>query len=411
MTRNPLIAREQIKNPEQFLTGSLPAKGLSKTYAPKILQAALGPVGAMLVQHIWYATTQSEKFWIHEQNEHQWLVQSQAEMAKFLVVSKDTAFGKFGVTARLVDLGVVKQALGYTPANQKISLWRLDFDRLMLMMALTYKLYGCTREKQWLDFVCRNHAVVSSFTYHTATGEEALFAGVVTESMRQKGKKAKSFKNRTPLTLPKAEQIFAQRLQTAWTQYSKDALASAKDGQKGEVGNHPTPGWEPPHGGCLPPHPQGGAQPANTDLSLRVQGPNDHIEYIEFNTEKDTEREYYVLTQMPAASSVNSGIDNFGDDEAKDVVQETAHILFPDKLVRPEVVNKTATRLLDHWDEFKSSFETRSEYLREWAIFMTEHATRLRSPNSLCPSRQNQLWREFVTENQPPLDNLPLIRR
>ena len=208
--------------PACFLTTSAAPGSLGKVFAPKVLQAILGPVEASVVQHVWYATKNENNFAIYKDEDgHNWLIQSRAEMAAFLVVSSDTLFAKFGVMARLVDYGLVQKGVLETDKNQEKSLWRINFDRLALLMMLVYQLYACTKEAEWLEFVKANPAVVGSFTYKTKTGEEALFPGIVTDNMKKRGKKAKEFKKRTPFAITKTEQNFGERLCSVWGKHSK----------------------------------------------------------------------------------------------------------------------------------------------------------------------------------------------
>ena len=73
------FSKELPMTPACFLTTSAAPGSLGNVFAPKVLQAVLGPVKAPVVQHIWYATKNENNFSIYEDEDgHNWLIQGRA---------------------------------------------------------------------------------------------------------------------------------------------------------------------------------------------------------------------------------------------------------------------------------------------------------------------------------------------
>ena len=184
---------------------------VSKNFSPKVLKALLGADASEVIQAIWYACKSAQEAGefdkhktvlkvVTDGNGIDWVQASRAEIAGHVVVAKSTLFNDEGTIDRLLDLGLL-----HVQAWTTTTWFRVDHEKLMLLLALGYILYTSTKQ-DWLQFCEENYLLVSQFTYRRNKIPVALFPEVATDEMNKHRIRMKSFDSRTPFTVQKSEQ-------------------------------------------------------------------------------------------------------------------------------------------------------------------------------------------------------------
>lgn len=224
------MANKLQKLPKEILTHAFQPQVLKMNFAPKALQAILGPTDALIIQAVVYMLGNPERFSVIEYGEHQWVARSLRQLAEWVVIPKATLSDKGGPIVRLGELRLV---LRITFTNT--TFWRVDFDRLALFLLAALVLHSCQSHKEWMAWA-EPSGIIKAFII----GAKPVFP---TDE--------KGFKNRTPFAVSKSEELLRGELNRAFRNWDQKAFAELLYGatQKGELyGFHvPLTVWKPCH--------------------------------------------------------------------------------------------------------------------------------------------------------------------
>lgn len=370
----------------------------AKNYAPKVLQVVLGAVEAEVIQHFWHsphAKRQAREGEKHsaalpvvKSDGYEWVEISQRKFAAFTGEPKSSLFNdNGGIVTKLEDMGLVVKSCepGVTAR------FRVDTERLRLLLAITYSFYGCKNEKEWQGLLTIHGEQVRSFQYRQKEKIMALFPGTGLPST------IKSWEKRRFWTIPNPDLDLAKKLK-AW-------LCSQKGEQKK---GKKVDGWRTTPDGC---------RTSSGRMAYRQTGSKaKSVKENRVHRDKELLRGHtsYVDNSGFASVVLNNGLDCVSGEEGKKelhtIVRLAIAYFFDTKGVKPETIAELTATLVRKWrkDFGDCGYQSPGAFLQAWADFTEQcvdvkrgaPAPEPKTIDELWPHPHNRVWKAFVLAHE-----------
>lgn len=370
---------------------------ISKSYPPKALQVILGWPEAAVLQEIWYAphdyrraeASNSKKksvLPVISCDGFDWVQMSRNALARHIGVTKSTMFNsKGGIISKLKDMGVL-----VSRAWETVTWFRVDTERMQLLLAVTYTFYDCKNEEEWQSFVDRHRDLVQSFQYRQKDRVMAVFPNTGMPSA------IKSFKSRTLVDLSEADTTMAKKMKAWLKTHEKTEQQSRRkrwtDGVPPWTDGVPVvDGWRTTKQDVKP---SASKRTASTVLSTKESG---HTSYVD----------NFACGSVVLGAGETS--DSGGEKRLQAEVECAASYFFDRRSYSPEAIAKLTAALVMKWrKDFDDYYESPEAFLQAWADYAEQCVdVKRRAPapepktvDDLRPHPCKRVWKAFVLAHE-----------